>query len=274
MKRALSSVVISVVVIAFLACAAWAGTGDTPSTSVRAQQPGSAFSKPESSIEGQPSTPTLSLSDISGLWFFSTSMHTVTGVCPPGKPSIGKAMIIQKESQVTFDFISGAVCKPASVCHYTGSTSGGIVSLTNSATVDSEGGTVSNTLKLIVASSDKITGRSASKYNHPSGMGCSWASEIELAKSPSGPGGTAGQGGSEGTPQSGTGTGSQKPTSEGGATGSTVPTPSSGGSSPSTSSSSSGSGGRSNQGPSSGGGPSVSTSPTGGGGSGSQGSSR
>jgi hypothetical protein len=214
--RAMSIAVSAAIFLSLSAAAAMAGTSDTPGAGTGTQ--GTQRTGTPTGQGASGGTPmargTGGTGDLNGLWYFSTSGHTSSGVCPPGKPGIGKLTISQSGSAIDLKLISGAVCKPASVCSYSGSVSGGRVSVANSASVDDEGGRVSNRLELSIVSDERMQGSSSSQYTHPEGPGCSWSSEMEAERvlpnrtASSAPGsttpavsggGSSGQGGTSGT---------------------------------------------------------------------------
>jgi hypothetical protein len=120
--------------------------------------------------------------NINGTWKYFTSGQTVSGVCPNRKPGNGKIIIQQNGGNVTLQFVSGAVCQPASMCDYTGTITGRNIKVSNEATVDSEGGKVLNTILLSFPSDAEAEGSSTSRYVHPDGLSCKWNSEIALMR--------------------------------------------------------------------------------------------
>jgi hypothetical protein len=132
-----------------------------------------------------PSVPLTKLIDpklinITGTWNYSSSASVVTGVCPPGGPASGTCTIIKSGDTYTLKILSGRVCKPASMCTFAGQLSGNVLTLSNTDTVDSERGAVTNALGLLVVSNEFIDGRSSSRYVHPQGYECQWSNTMTL----------------------------------------------------------------------------------------------
>jgi hypothetical protein len=120
------------------------------------------------------------LINITGTWNYTASASVVTGVCPPGGPASGTCTIIKSGDTYTLKILSGRVCKPASMCTFTGQLSGNSLSLSNTDTVDSERGTATNALGLLVVSNEFIDGRSSSRYVHPQGYEYQWCNTMTL----------------------------------------------------------------------------------------------
>ena len=120
------------------------------------------------------------LINITGTWNYISSASVVTGVCPPGGPASGTCTITKSGDTYTLKILSGRVCKPASMCIFTGLLSGNSLTLSNTDTVDSERGSVTNALGLLVVSNEFIDGRSSSRYVHPQGYECQWSNTITL----------------------------------------------------------------------------------------------
>jgi hypothetical protein len=118
--------------------------------------------------------------NITGTWNYISSASVVTGVCPPGGPASGTCTITKSGDTYTLKILSGRVCKPTSMCTFTGQLSGNILTLSNSDTVDSERGAVTNALGLMVVSNEFIDGRSSSRYVHPQGYECQWSNTMTL----------------------------------------------------------------------------------------------
>ena len=132
-----------------------------------------------------PSVPLTKLIDpklinITGTWNYSSSASVVTGVCPPGGPASGTCTITKSGDTYTLKILSGRVCKPASMCTFTGQLSGNSLTLSNTDTVDSERGAVTNALGLMVVNNEFIDGRSSSRYVHPQGYECQWSNTMTL----------------------------------------------------------------------------------------------
>jgi hypothetical protein len=120
------------------------------------------------------------LINITGTWNYTSSASVVTGVCPPGGPASGTCTITKSGDTYTLKILSGRVCKPASMCTFTGQLSGNVLTLSNTDTVDSERGAVTNALGLMVVSNEFIDGRSSSRYVHPQGYECQWSNTMTL----------------------------------------------------------------------------------------------
>ena len=120
------------------------------------------------------------LINITGTWNYTASASVVTGVCPPGGPASGTCTISKTGDTYTLKILSGRVCKPASMCTFTGQLSGNVLTLSNTDTVDSERGAVTNALGLMVVSNEFIDGRSSSRYVHPQGYECQWSNTMTL----------------------------------------------------------------------------------------------
>ncbi len=120
------------------------------------------------------------LINITGTWNYTASASVVTGVCPPGGPASGTCTITKSGDTYTLKILSGRVCKPASMCTFTGQLSGNVLTLSNTDTVDSERGTATNALGLLVVSNEFIDGRSSSRYVHPQGYECQWSNTMTL----------------------------------------------------------------------------------------------
>lgn len=122
--------------------------------------------------------------DLNGTWNYRTTQPTVTGACPAGKALSGTVAITQTGNEVIFEYTSGATCRPAAVCSYTGSleynkeTTDLVVS--NSVVVDDEGGEVTGAIHLNIISNKNGTGSGTSHYVHPKGFECRWESKISI----------------------------------------------------------------------------------------------
>ncbi len=121
--------------------------------------------------------------DISGDWSYSTSDHQVSGKCPAGTPMTGILAIAEKENAIDVVVRSGAVCRPASMCSYTGEIKGVDVVVSNIDTVDDEGGSATNAMRLYFFSDTSGGGQVSSRYIHPGGFECAWSHYIELNRS-------------------------------------------------------------------------------------------
>jgi hypothetical protein len=120
------------------------------------------------------------LINITGTWNYTSSASVVTGVCPPGGPASGTCTITKSGNVYTLVIKSGRVCNPASMCTFTGQLSGNVLTLSNTDTVDSERGTATNALGLLIVSNEFIDGRSSSRYVHPQGYECQWSNTMTL----------------------------------------------------------------------------------------------
>ena len=122
--------------------------------------------------------------DLNGTWFISTSKPTVSGGCPAGSGVNGKAAITQQETEVTLKYTSGARCRPAAVCSYTGTLEkeGNQFVVANSVTVDGEGGTVSSAIVLTVFNNGLARGKGTNRYVHPEGFECRWNMSVVLSR--------------------------------------------------------------------------------------------
>lgn len=120
--------------------------------------------------------------DLTGTWSYSTTGNWVKGPCPKGTDSSGKLQINQSGDSFTLTIVSGMVCKPASLCAYSGTVAGATYTAKNSAVVDSEGGKASNTITFTASSPHAASGSDSSTYVHPQGMSCSWGFNITLSR--------------------------------------------------------------------------------------------
>jgi hypothetical protein len=119
--------------------------------------------------------------DLTGTWNFTTSGNFVTGGCPLGKDSAGTLQITQTGDSFTMKVLTGMVCSPAVMCSYTGTIAGATYTATNSAVVDSEGGTATNIVTFTASSATAASGADASTYVHPK-MTCNWGFNIVLSR--------------------------------------------------------------------------------------------
>lgn len=117
-----------------------------------------------------------------GSWRYHTSNHHVTGTCPLSAPTGGTLVIRRSGSTITLVFKSGTVCKPESLCHYTGAVKGDNLVFSNHAVVDNEGGNVTNAIRLSVYSATHAAGEVSSRYVHPQGFECHWTHNISLSR--------------------------------------------------------------------------------------------
>ena len=89
--------------------------------------------------------------DISGSWNYSTSNHKVQGRCPVGTPMSGTLMISLGADGLGLQVMSGATCRPASMCSYTGEIVSGNALFSS---VDDEGGMASNAMNIHFSSEE------------------------------------------------------------------------------------------------------------------------
>ncbi len=122
--------------------------------------------------------------DLNGTWNFTTSKPTVSGGCPAGTAVAGTAAITQQETEVTLKYTSGARCRPAAVCSYTGTLDKerNQFVVANSVTVDDEGGTVSSAIRLTVFNNELALGEGTNHYVHPGGFECRWNMNVTLTR--------------------------------------------------------------------------------------------
>jgi hypothetical protein len=121
--------------------------------------------------------------DFTGTWNYSTSNHKVSGDCPNGSPMDGTLAITQTGNEVGLMVTSGAVCNPASMCMYSGGIDDEYLLVSNTDTVDDEGGSATNALRLHFYSSSEGRGESSSSYVHPKGFECQWGHQILVWRS-------------------------------------------------------------------------------------------
>ena len=120
--------------------------------------------------------------DLSGPWNFTISNTKASGPCPAGPNSSGICTIAQTGDQFHLEFVEGRVCKPDSMCTYEGTISGKEYNASNSATVDNEGGKVTNTIVFTASSAKAASGHGTSTYSHPGGMKCDWKFDFAIQK--------------------------------------------------------------------------------------------
>lgn len=120
--------------------------------------------------------------DLNGQWLYTRSAASVSGMCPAGNPASGTISISQAGPQVSLSIVSGSVCNPGAVCQFSGALNENQLIVGNSATVDEEGGKVTNTMSLVVMANDSMHGTSTSTYVHPKGFACSWNSQVTLSR--------------------------------------------------------------------------------------------
>ena len=121
--------------------------------------------------------------DFTGTWNYSTANHTVSGRCPNGTPMAGTLFISHTGGEAGVMVQSGAVCNPASMCMYSGGILEGALVVSNTDTVDEEGGSASNAMQLFFGSASEGWGGVSSSYVHPKGFECQWRHDIRLWRS-------------------------------------------------------------------------------------------
>lgn len=121
--------------------------------------------------------------DISGTWSYSTSNHQVSGDCPAGTPMAGTLSISTDGGAVGLMLETGARCDPAAMCMFDGAVADGAVLVSNTATVDDEGGSATNAMQLFFSSPGAGRGSVSSRYVHPKGFECQWSHDIALWRS-------------------------------------------------------------------------------------------
>ncbi|MBY4893370.1 hypothetical protein KUL25_11400 [Rhodobacteraceae bacterium N5(2021)] len=121
--------------------------------------------------------------DFTGTWNYRTANHSVAGACPNGSPMSGTLEITHSGDAVGLVLTSGATCDPGSMCIYDGAIDDdGNLIVSNTATVDDEGGTAANAIHIFFLTDDMATGHAGSGYVHPSGFECQWSYFIELTR--------------------------------------------------------------------------------------------
>ncbi|MEJ2582001.1 MAG: hypothetical protein P8127_10285 [Acidobacteriota bacterium] len=141
------------------------------------------FAQEGDDIEPVPLVPPKDV-DLNGTWNYRTTKPTVSGACPPGKALAGTVAITQAGNEVTFEYTSGAKCRPPAVCSYSGvlefkKDSTDFV-VANSVKVDGEGGEVSGAILLNIISNENAAGSGTSHYVNPKGFECRWDSQITI----------------------------------------------------------------------------------------------
>ena len=127
-----------------------------------------------------PTVPLVKLIDpklikITGSWNYEM-------VSSGGPPASGRCSITGGKGGYILVLLSGAVCKPASMCTFTGELSGNTSILSNTDTVDNEGGTATNAMRLTVFSNELIGGEGSSRYVHPEGYEKQWSETMTLKR--------------------------------------------------------------------------------------------
>lgn len=119
--------------------------------------------------------------DFSGSWNYSTSNHNVSGQCPNGTPMSGAIAITHANAAVGLMISSGATCDPGSMCMFDGAIDeSGQLLVSNTDTVDEEGGEATNAMRLFFLSEELGAGFVASGYVHPKGFECQWSHYIQI----------------------------------------------------------------------------------------------
>ena len=124
--------------------------------------------------------------DLSGEWTYAASKCWNKGPHPMGGDTTGTIKMTQKGAKVTLVVQTGRVCRPASMCVFAGKLKGKKLLVTNSATVDSEGGKAKNSIAVVFKDADRAAGKSKSSYRHPGGMGFTWGCDVTLQRKKSG----------------------------------------------------------------------------------------
>lgn len=137
----------------------------------------------QSDIEPTPIPLDPSMVDFAGTWQYSTSNHRVSGDCPNGSALDGTLAITRNGTEVGLMVMSGAVCNPASMCMYSGGIDDEYLLVSNTDTVDDEGGSATNALRLHFYSAAEGQGVSSSSYVHPKGFECQWSHDILIWRS-------------------------------------------------------------------------------------------
>ena len=115
------------------------------------------------------------LINITGTWKYEM-------VSSGGPPAAGTCSITGGKGGYTLVLQSGAVCKPKSMCTITGQLTGNTLILSNTDTVDDEGGSVTNAMNLTVHSNELITGNGSSRYVHPEGFQRHWTETMTMTR--------------------------------------------------------------------------------------------
>ncbi len=120
--------------------------------------------------------------NLNGTWNYKTSAPSVTGKCPAGLPLSGTLVITQKGKEATLEYVTGATCKPKAVCSYSGGVEGNEFVVSNSVTVDNEGGEVNSAIALKVFSNELAKGKITNHYVHPKGFECRWNMNVTISR--------------------------------------------------------------------------------------------
>ncbi len=115
------------------------------------------------------------LINITGTWHYEM-------ISSGGPPAAGTCSLTGSKGGYTLVLQSGAVCKPKSMCTFTGELTGNTLILSNTDTVDNEGGSVTNAMRLFVQSNELITGNGSSRYVHPEGYQKHWTETMTMTR--------------------------------------------------------------------------------------------
>lgn len=119
--------------------------------------------------------------DFTGTWNYSTANHNVSGRCPNGQPMSGAMEITHADAAVGLMLSSGATCNPGSMCMFDGSIDeNGQLIVSNADTVDEEGGSAANAMRVFFLGEELGAGFVASGYVHPDGFECQWSHYIQI----------------------------------------------------------------------------------------------
>jgi len=119
--------------------------------------------------------------DFTGTWNYSTANHNVSGRCPNGQPMSGTMEITHSGAAVGLMLSSGATCNPGSMCMFDGSIDdSGQLIVSNTDTVDEEGGSAANAMRVFFLSEELGAGFVASGYVHPDGFECQWSHYVQV----------------------------------------------------------------------------------------------
>ncbi len=121
--------------------------------------------------------------DITGTWNYSTANHKVSGDCPNGSPMNGTLAITREGAEAGLMIMSGATCDPASMCMFGGGLTGEYLLVSNTDTVDEEGGTATNAIQMFFSSPAQGSGSASSSYVHPEGFQCQWSHDVLIWRS-------------------------------------------------------------------------------------------
>lgn len=115
------------------------------------------------------------LINITGTWHYEM-------ISSGGPPAAGTCSLTGGKGGYTLVLQSGAVCKPKSMCTFTGELTGNTLILSNTDTVDNEGGSVTNAMRLFVQSNEFIHGNGSSRYVHPEGYQKHWTETMTMTR--------------------------------------------------------------------------------------------